>query len=112
MTDFNYKIAVVTPTSRDDFYCDTVLDGLGLLAKEHPEMTFHYGNHYPHPFGKDFTTTFGLSAEEFFNFSKTADMIILSHGKYGTDTGLIDDLQAWGKTVYVDGSEIGKNKWR
>ena len=88
------------------------MDGLGLLAKEHPEMTFHYGNHYPHPFGKDFTTTFGLSAEEFFNFSKTADMIILSHGKYGTDTGLIDDLQAWGKTVYVDGSEIGKNKWR
>ncbi|MDP3725655.1 MAG: hypothetical protein Q8R36_00480 [bacterium] len=112
MKEFNYKIVVVTPTERDDFYCDTVLDGLGWLSKEHPEFTFRYSDHYPHPFGNEFTNKFGIPKKELFDFAKTADMIVLSHGKYGTDTAFIDELNAWDKTVYVDGSEIGKNTWR
>ncbi len=112
MPDFNYTIAVVAPTERDDFYCDTVLDGLGGLVTEHPELTFRYAEHYPHPFGKEFTRRFSLPKKEFFDFAKSADMVVLSYGKYGTDYALVDELNAWEKTVYVDGSEIGKNKWR
>src|SRR3989338_6013175 len=108
----NYKIAVLTPTERDDFYCDTVLDGLALLKKENSELQFFYPEYYPHPFGNAFTKQFGLSKEKLADFAKKADIIILFHGKYGTDTALIDELYGWDKTVYVDGSEIGKNKWR
>lgn len=108
----NYKVAVVTPTERDDFYCDTVLDGLGLLSKEYPGLIFRYANHYPHPFERAFTDTFGLSKNDFVDFARSADIVILSYGKYGTDTALIDALGVWDKTVYVDGSEIGKDRWR
>lgn len=108
----SYKIAVVTPTERDDFYCDTVLDGLWWIWRENPELAFRYPDYYPHPFEKEFTKKFGLSKKELFNFAKNADMIILSHGKYGRDDAFIDALNEWNKTVYVDGSEIGKNKWR
>ncbi|MBI2108846.1 MAG: hypothetical protein HYT93_01510 [Parcubacteria group bacterium] len=107
-----YKIAVVTPTERDDFYCDTVLDGLFLLKKENPELEFFYPDYYPHPFGEAFTKQFGVSKKQLAEFAKGADLIIFSYGKYGTDTAFIDELNGWGKTVYVDGSEIGKDRWR
>lgn len=106
------KIGVVTPTDRDDFYCDTVLDGLGLVAKENPDLTFAYSDHYPHPFGDAFTKQFGLSKENFEAFAREADLLVLAYGKYGTDKDFVEKLKAWDKTVYVDGAEIGKNRWR
>lgn len=107
-----YKIAVVTPVNSDDFYCDTVLDGLAQLKKGQPALDFFYSNHYPHPFDSDFTKKFGLPKDKFENFGKTADMVILLHGKYGTDYDFVERLAAWDKTIFVDGSEIGKNRWR
>ena len=44
----NYKIAVVTPTDKDDFWIDTVLDGLSELKKEHPDLEFFYPDSYPY----------------------------------------------------------------
>ena len=110
--NLNYKIAVVTPTERDDFYCDTVLDGLASLKKENPELEFFYPDYYPHPFGGDFTKRFGVSKAALADFTKSADLVIFSYGKYGRDDAFINELDAWNKTVYLDGSEIGKNKWR
>lgn len=107
-----HKITVVTPTERDDFYCDTVLDGLASLKKENPELEFHYPDYYLHPFGSEFTKQFGVSKTKLRDFAKEADLVILSYGKYGTDFAFVEDLNLWDKTVYVDGSEIGKNRWR
>ena len=83
----NYKIAVVTPTERDDFYCDTVLDGLALLKKENSELQFFYPEYYPHPFGNAFTKQFGLSKEKLADFAKKADIIISGIGKPKFITG-------------------------
>jgi len=109
----NYRIAVVTPSYKNDFYCDTVLDGLGELVKDEPEIIFRFPDYYPHPFNDpEFTRKFGISKKDFKTFAQDADIIIFSYGKYGTDTEFVDELGAWEKTVYIDGSEIGKNSWR
>ncbi|MEK7179276.1 MAG: hypothetical protein AAB727_03425 [Patescibacteria group bacterium] len=108
----DYRIGVITPTERDDFYCDTVLDGLSELKKEHPGLEFRYPEYYPHPFGGDFKARYGLAKDTFVEFARQADVLILSYGKYGTDFEFVENLNAWDKTVYVDGSEIGKDKWR
>ena len=114
----NYKIAVITPTDRDDFYVDTVLDGLSELQKEYPELEFHYPDAYPlsdismYPTPKGFFRNARMSREKLFSFAKEADLIILGHGKYGIDYEFVEKIDGWNKTVFVDGSEIGKNKWR
>src|SRR3989344_1562565 len=116
--NLNYKIAVVTPSERDDFYVDTVLDGLSELQKEHPELEFHYPDTYPlsdistYPMPKGFSRDTRMPREKLFSFAKDADLIILGHGKYGIDYDFVEKIDGWKKTVFVDGSEIGKNRWR
>src|SRR3989344_4281518 len=116
--NLNYKIAVVTPSERDDFYVDTVLDGLSELQKEHPELEFHYPDTYPlsdistYPMPKGFSRDTRMPREKLFSFAKDADLIILGHGKYGIDYDFVEKINGWKKTVFVDGSEIGKNRWR
>ena len=118
MNEFNYKIVVVTPTERDDFYCDTVLDGLSELQKEYPALQFHYPDTYPlsdismYPTPKGFSRGARMTRENLFSFAKEADLIILTHGKYVIDYDFVEKINGWEKTVFVDGSEIGKNKWR
>ena len=115
---FNYKIAVVVPAERDDFYVDTVLDGLTELQKENQGLEFHYGDHYPrsdnpvYPTPKGFSNTARMPREKLLSFAKDADLIILGYGKYGIDYDFVERINGWHKTVFVDGSEIGKNKWR
>lgn len=113
-----YKIAVVTPTERDDFYVDTVLDGLSELQKENPGLEFHYPDYYPlsdipaYPTPKGFSKNARMPRGELLSFAKSADLIILGYGKYGVDYPFVEEIQGWNKTVFVDGSEIGKNNWR
>ncbi len=113
-----YKIAVVTPTQRDDFYVDTVLDGLSELQKENPNLEFYYPDYYPssdnstYPTPKGFSKEARMSREKLLSFAKGADLIILGHGKYGIDYDFVEEIDGWNKTVFIDGSEIGKNKWR
>src|SRR3990167_2479788 len=104
----NYKIAVITPTDRDDFYVDTVLDGLSELQKENPELEFHYPDTYPlsdistYPTPKGFSKEARMSREKLFAFAADADFIILSHGKYGIDYDFVEKINGWGKTIFVD----------
>ena len=114
----HYKIAVVTPTERDDFYVDTVLDGLSELQKENPGLEFHYPDYYPlsdnpvYPTPKGFSKDARMSRGELLSFAKRADLIILGYGKYGVDHAFVEEVGGWHKTVFVDGSEIGKDRWR
>ena len=82
---FNYKIAVVVPAERDDFYVDTVLDGLTELQKENQGLEFHYGDHYPrsdnpvYPTPKGFSNTARMPREKLLSFAKDADLIIFGY---------------------------------
>lgn len=106
------KIAVVTPTHRDDFYINTVLDGLGWLVDEGADIEFRFPDYYPHPYGSAFTARYGISEDALREYAKKADLIILSYGKYGINFSFVDEINGWSKTVYVDGSELGKDRWR
>ena len=114
----NYKIAVVTPIQRDDFYIDTVLDGLSELKKEHPELEFFYPDSYPEAdqyqyiCKKGFAGSNKLPRGRLLEYARQADLIILSSGKYGIDFAFVDSINGWRKTAFVDGSELGGDKWR
>ena len=54
-----------------------------------------------------------LPRAEVEKFAGKADLIILCYGKGGTtDVGLVERIHGWPKTVYIDGSETGKDRWR
>ena len=97
---------------------DTVLDGLAELQKENPGLEFHYGDRYPlsdnlaYPTPKGFSNNARMPRKELLSFAKSADLVILGYGKYGIDYSFVEEINGWDKTVFVDGSEIGKNKWR
>ena len=115
----NYKIAVVTPIEHSDFLTDTVLHGLSDLKKEHPTLSFFYPDDFPtadpYPFAADkgFLKDVRLPRRELEAFAKTADLVILCYGKGDTtDVALVERIGGWQKTVYIDGSETGKDRWR
>jgi len=81
------KIALIKPTGRVDYLTRTLVDGLELLSKD-----------------GECVMTDSLSE---------ADLIIIS--SYNTEQLVnqkkeIDELNLWGKTAFVDGSELGGNR--
>ena len=78
------KIALIMPKNRVDYLAKTILDGLYSLEKE------------------------GLLALTK-NYTE-ADLIFLFWGKGDMDFKLAEDIGRWGKTVFIDGSELGKDR--
>ncbi len=98
------KVAVITPINKPDYLANTVLDGLIDLGLE-----FKVTDNYPAPFSLEPRM---LGEGEFISYAQTADLIILSWGKGSTNFALAEKINRWDKTVFVDGSELGKdNRW-
>lgn len=103
----NYKIAVITPKYKNDYMTDTVLDGLVSLKIENPELMFFLPDSYQTDLDiKEFT----LNRGEFLTSAKKADLIIFLWGKGNTDYELTEEVDDFSKTVFVDGSEVGRNR--
>ena len=55
------------------------------------------------------TAPFILPESDFIRYASEADLIILLWSKRGTGLNLAGKIGLWDKTVFLDGSEIGKN---
>ncbi len=98
------KIAVILPIARPDYLANTVLDGLIDLGIE-----FKTTGNYPAPFD---LSKYTLSEPDLISYMVSADLIILCWGKGATNYALAEKVNKWDKTVFVDGSELGKdNRW-
>ncbi len=100
------KIAVILPSGKSDYLANTVLDGLIELSHGLSNISFFTTLNYPNPFDLE---KYQKSEVDFIEFAKTSDMIILAWGKNSTNYALADKINEWNKTVFVDGSELGKN---
>src|SRR5882724_4618249 len=104
------KVAVIPPISKSDYLANTVLDGLlDLSSDNNNEVEFKILANYPSPFPLDAHI---LSESGFISYAQSADLIILCWGKGSTNFALAEKIGKWEKTVFVDGSELGKdNRW-
>lgn len=116
-----YKIAVLTPKSKNDYLTDTVIDGLLSLKKENSELEFYIPSTYKTDLDK---TDITLEKSDFVDFAKKADLVLFMRGKdnikrdflfftmveNNTDYETINKIDKFSKTVFIDGTELGGDK--
>lgn len=101
-----YRIAIITPEYKNDYLTDTVIDGCILLNSKNPNFHFKI----PKGYKSDFDDLgFILDEDLFVEFAKNSDLIIFCWGKDNTNHRLAEAINQFSKTVFIDGSEIGKN---
>jgi hypothetical protein len=96
------RIAVIPPINKPDYTANTILDGLINLGSEVEFKTLAN----PTPFSID---KYILPEKDFIDYAQKADLIILCWGKNSTNVSVAEKIGKWEKTVFVDGSEVGKN---
>lgn len=102
----NYKIAIINPF-RPDGLARTIFDGILSLNNNGSSIDFRLSNKFDYdlPINDKY-----LPREEFINFARKADLIFIIWGKDVTDIALAEEIDCFSKTIYIDGSEVGKNR--
>ena len=91
------NVAVITPKEKKDYLVDTIMDGLHWRNKNEGDVAYKNSEK--------------VSRNDFVKFAKEANLIILCHGKDDTTNfDLANEIDEWDKTVFVDGSELGRNR--
>jgi len=106
MQNHNYKIAIINPF-RPDGLARTIFDGILAINHAGSNIDFKLSNKFDYNLPLD---EHYLSRDLFISFAKTADLIFIIWGKDGTDIDLAEEINCWDKTIYIDGSEVGKNR--
>lgn len=101
-----YKIAIINPY-RPDGLARTIFDGIVSLNQTGNNIDFKISSQFNYPLPLN---EYVVSRGQFVNFAKLADLIFLVWGKDGTDIALAKTIDRWDKTIYFDGSEVGKNR--
>jgi hypothetical protein len=102
------KIALIPPIAKSDYLVNTVIDGLICLKNEKHDIDFCMPNyHYPCPYDIE---SYKKSESDFLSFAHTADLIIFCWGKGATNYALAKKINRFNVTVFVDGSELGKDR--
>ncbi len=96
------KIALITPKQKNDYLTDTILDG--LLSVQNIE--FVYSSNYETAL---LVKDRNIGRADFMEYTRSADLILFFWGKNNTDLELANEVNRWNKTIYIDGSELGKN---
>jgi hypothetical protein len=100
------KIAVINPKQADGM-ARTIIDGLYKMSTE-GEVDFSLSNKFQYDLPVENKV---LSRKEFIDYSSKADWIFLIvNAKYGFDKNLIESINQWDKTIYIDGTEVGRNR--
>jgi len=100
------KIAVILPTKDWDYLANTVLDGLFQMKKEGKVEFFLSSDSFARLPIHDLI----LSQDDFIRYGRDeSDLIFLAWGKNKTDSELAEKIDCWGKTVFIDGSEPGRD---
>jgi hypothetical protein len=98
------RIAVINQPEPDGL-ARTLIDGSIVLARK-GTLEFRLSSRFEYTLD---TAPFILSESDFVRYASEADLIILLWSKRGTGADLAGKIGLWGKTVFLDGSEIGKN---
>ncbi|KKQ53251.1 MAG: hypothetical protein US72_C0002G0041 [Microgenomates group bacterium GW2011_GWC1_38_12] len=106
MPEKKYKIAIINPF-RPDGLARTIFDGILLLNKIGYNFDFRISSRFDYPL---LLNDHFVSKDQFINFAKDADLVFLIWGKDNTDIKLAEIIDCWRKTVFIDGSEVGKNR--
>jgi len=104
--NLDYKIAIINP-HKSDGIARTVLDGFLLLQKENPKLEFFLAKDFDYSLNLENNI---LEKQEFINYASKADVIFLIYGKGDTDYDLAHEINLWKKTIFIDGSEVGKDR--
>jgi hypothetical protein len=105
------NIALITPKNKQDYMADTVLDGLMQLREANPnnggsivcKVSPYCNSRLP-------VSDWKMPHDRFIEFARAADLIMLFSGKGNTtDYDMAEEIGRWDKTVFIDGSEPGKN---
>ncbi len=100
------KIAIILPKYHWDYLANTLLDGLfQLQAEQSIECRLSSRSFFGIPAGG-----IVLSRNRFVRFAQKADLILFCYGKEDMDTKLAQQINCWEKTIFVDGSELGKDR--
>jgi hypothetical protein len=94
------------PEAQSDYLANTVLDGLIALSPVMLGLDFKVTREYPSPFDLSLHT---LSENEFVEYARKADIVLLVWGKKATRFKLAEEIGMWNKTIFIDGSEFGKD---
>lgn len=98
-----YTIALITPP-RLDYMTETVIDGILRLGHD-----FRLSGNYPSRYDVKERV---LGRDAFVSFAQEADLIFLMAGKGWSGAALGEEIGAWEKTIFIDGSELGRDRWR
>ncbi|MFH1427404.1 MAG: glycosyltransferase [Patescibacteria group bacterium] len=104
--NLNYKIAIINP-SRPDGLARTVIDGLAELKKGNENLEFRLSENFEYNLPLENKV---LSRENFISYAKEADLIFFIWDKYKIDYKLAKQIKSWKKTIYIDGSEVGRDR--
>ncbi len=102
----SFTIAVITPTQKEDYLANTILDGL-IALRDQGRLRFFVSSC---PSGPHDVSEYMPNEDEFVSRAREADIILFIWGKKKTDFELAKRIDAWHKTVYIDGSELGLNR--
>ncbi len=101
------KIAFIPPINKSDYLANTVIDGILWQKKEGSDFEFKIPDYlYPCPYD---LKLYKLAENEFADFAQSADLVVLAWGKNATNYDLAGKINKWNKTIFIDGSELGKN---
>ena len=99
------RVAIANPTEPDGL-TRTVIDGaIGLAAAGEIEYRLAAPFDYPLP-----TKNAVLDEPSFIRYARDAHLIIFPYSKRGMQRELVEATSAWKQTIFLDGSEVGKNR--
>jgi hypothetical protein len=100
------KIAVINPEKADGL-ARTIIDGLYQMSLN-GEIDFCLSTKFQYNLPVDNKV---VPRKDFIGFALNADLIFLIvNAKYGFDKKLAESINRWDKTIYIDGSEAGRNR--
>lgn len=100
------NIIIITPRN-NDYLCDTILDGFISLKQEKQEVNFFVTEEYTTSLNLN---PFSLKEERIIEIAEKSDAIFFINGKNNTNYKLIYKLNKFEKTIFIDGSEVGKDR--
>ncbi|MEN9614143.1 MAG: hypothetical protein RLZZ347_450 [Candidatus Parcubacteria bacterium] len=104
------KVALISPKQKDDYLLNDCIDGLFVLSQKRPDLIFRISADFIHPFPAEKINPVQLQEGDFVDFARQADMIVLVQRKGATNFELAEKIGMWHKTVFLDGSELGKDR--
>lgn len=106
LPNYSCKIAIINPV-RPDGLARTIFDGILGLNCNGSHISIQLSNKFDYylPLNEYY-----LPEDQFINFARKADLIFIIWGKDGTDVSLAQKINCWEKTIYIDGSEVGRNR--